>query len=421
MSETLNKQHYELADVLGPASSEAEALSAIFEDKELYETYLDFPEEKQREVLDFLMGKSGLRITYDPFFKMIFDPDLYPERLESLLSSILGQPIKIQKILQREGQKLHGESSLVIMDIVVSLTDGSIMDVEIQKIGYAFPGERSCCYASDLIMRQYNRAKARAKKNKQNFSFRSMKPVYVIIFMESSPSEFQKVAPHYIHRKISTYDTNVQIAELSNIIYISLDTFQEVVQNIDTPLHAWLTFLSTWKSEDILRLVNSHPGFVELYRELANFRNQTEDIMSYFSEALLMMDRGTEEYMWEEMKKEKAKLTAEKVKLSAEIDKMTSEAEQMAFKTEQLASKTEQLASEMNRLTSEKELLTSEKELLSSENEKLSGENEKLSGENEKLSGENEKLSGENERLNSKVRDLEKELTSLQKLLSKNS
>ncbi len=350
-------KHYELADILGPTSSEQEALSSIFNDKELCEMYADFPVDMQRELLDFLMGKSGLRITYDPFFKMIFDPEIHPDRLEALLSSILEEPIKIEKILQREGQKLYGESSLVIMDIVVRLTDGSIMDVEIQKIGYAFPGERACCYAADLIMRQYNRAKARAKKNKQNFSFRSMKPVYIIILMENSPSEFQKVYPHYMHRKLSTYDSNVQIAELSNIIYISLDTFQDVVQNIDTPLHAWLTFLSARKPEDILRLINSHPQFVPMYQELANLRTRTEDIMSFFSEALLMMDRGTEEYMWEEMKKEKVKLT-----------------------------------DELNQLSNEKE----------------------------KLSGENEKLSGENNRLNAENKDLKAELASLRKLLAEN-
>lgn len=222
------------------------------------------------------------------------------------------------------------------MDIVVRLTDGSIMDVEIQKIGYAFPGERACCYAADLIMRQYNRAKARAKKNKQNFSFRAMKPVYIIILMENSPSEFQKVYPHYIHRKLSTYDSNVQIAELSNIIYISLDTFQDVVQNIDTPLHAWLTFLSARKPEDILRLINSHPPFVAMYQELANLRTRTEDIMSFFSEALLMMDRGTEEYMWEEMKKENVKLTDEVNQLSNEKEKLSGENNRLNAENEAL-------------------------------------------------------------------------------------
>ncbi len=41
------------------------------------------------------------------------------------------------------------------MDIVVELEDGSIANVEAQKIGYAFPGQRSACYSADLLLRQY--------------------------------------------------------------------------------------------------------------------------------------------------------------------------------------------------------------------------------------------------------------------------
>lgn len=311
---------YELADIFGPARSKQEVLSQILKDKKLRNKYFEFPEQQQEELLGFLMGKNGLRITYDSFFKKIFDPDIHLHRLEDFLSAILEQPIKIEKVLQREGHRLHGESSLVIMDIVVRLCDGAIMDVEIQKVGYAFPGERSCCYASDLILRQYDREKQIARETDKTFSFRSMKPVYIIVIMENSPTPFLEVAPYYMHRKITTYDSSVQIAELSNILYISLDTFHQVVQNIDTPLHAWLTFLSAWKAEDILKLVNSYPQFIDLYQELADFRTRTEDVMSLFSEALLMMDHGTAEYMCEEMQKQIDQLKNEKNQLQDEND-----------------------------------------------------------------------------------------------------
>ncbi len=326
----ISTKTYELADILGPSRPQHEILSEILSNKKLRGQYFEFPEQTQEELLGFLMGKSGLRITYDTFFKKIFDPDVHLSRLEDLLSAILGQPIKIQQVLQREGHRLHGESSLIIMDIVVRLSDGSIMDVEIQKVGYAFPGERSCCYASDLIMRQYEREKQIARKEEKTFSFRSMKPVYVIVIMENSPAPFLDVAPYYMHRKLTTYDSHAKISELSNIVYISLDTFQKVVQNIDTPLHAWLTFLSAWKAEDILKLVNSYPQFVELYQELADFRTRTEDIMSFFSEALLMMDHGTAEYMCEEMKKEIAQLKDENEQLLSEIASLR---EQLALHT----------------------------------------------------------------------------------------
>ena len=41
--------------------------------------------------------------------------------------------------------RLADESTLLIMDVVVKLSDGSIVNLEIQKLGYMFPGERSAC------------------------------------------------------------------------------------------------------------------------------------------------------------------------------------------------------------------------------------------------------------------------------------
>ena len=45
------------------------------------------------------------------------------------------------------------------MDIVVELEDHSIANVEVQKIGYKFSGQRSACYSADLLLRQYKRVR----------------------------------------------------------------------------------------------------------------------------------------------------------------------------------------------------------------------------------------------------------------------
>ncbi len=51
--------------------------------------------------------------------------------------------------------RIADETSLLITDIVVELEDGSIANVEMQKIGYLFPGQRCACYSADLLLRQY--------------------------------------------------------------------------------------------------------------------------------------------------------------------------------------------------------------------------------------------------------------------------
>lgn len=96
---------------------------------------------------------------------------------------------------------MGGDRSLVIMDIVVQTEGGSIINVEVQKHGYMFPGERAACYSADLLLRQYQRvrreasermseARKKGKKTADMFSYRDIRPVITIVFMESSTADF---------------------------------------------------------------------------------------------------------------------------------------------------------------------------------------------------------------------------------------
>ena len=99
--------------------------------------------------------------------KEILDPESTPEQVNELLSLLLKQKVKIIEVLPNEGTRLADESTLLIKDIVVQLEDGSIVNLEIQKIGYMFPGERGACYSADLLLRQYRRIRSHlADKNK---------------------------------------------------------------------------------------------------------------------------------------------------------------------------------------------------------------------------------------------------------------
>jgi hypothetical protein len=249
------------------------------------------------------------------------------------------------EILQREGKSLSADSSLIIMDIVTQLADGSYLDVEMQKVGYAFPGERTSCYASDLILRQYDRLK---KQKGRAFSYQDMKPVHIIVLMETSAGVFRAAAPYYMHRRQVSYDSGVNMAELTEIIYISLDTFRNVVQNkIDNPLHAWLTFLSATEPKTILELIGKYPDFLPMYQEIAAFRTNPEELITMFSEALAIMDRNTERYMVEEAHKELEELNHEKERLNKEKEQLNQENEVLNQKNEGLNQKNEQLSKEL--------------------------------------------------------------------------
>lgn len=173
--------------------TKAEILAEIKGRPDLLELYTSWNEEQQKDFLDLCTGVRGAKILYDAFFKEIMNPDTAPERLEELLSLILGKKVRILKVLPNDSTRIADESSLLIMDIVVELADGSIANVEVQKLGYAFPGERSACYSADLLLRQYKRVKGEKKKE---FTYKDIKKVYTIILFE----------------KVQNYSMNFRIA-----------------------------------------------------------------------------------------------------------------------------------------------------------------------------------------------------------------
>lgn len=261
---------------------------------------------EQEAFLDFCVGERGLKVTYDPFFKHIFHPEARPGRLDRLLSCILDQEITVRKILPLERRLISENSSLIIMDILVQLADGCLVNVEMQRVGYEFSIERSFCYGADLLVRQYDVVREGQGKN---FSYRSINPVYVIVLIETSPSIFHQYPDKYIHRSSFSFDTGLNMKSLQNFIYVSLDIFREMEHNNLTELEAWLYFLGSDNPTDILRVVSCYPFFQELYQEIINFRYHPKELIFMYSEALRVMDQNTVEYMIDELK---AQISAQK-------------------------------------------------------------------------------------------------------------
>lgn len=162
-----------------------EVLEEISRRRELEEQFTCWTSTQQEEFLNLCTGICGTRLLYDRFFKELMSPEYKPERLDDFLSQILKKRVRVLSVLPTESTRMADESSLVIMDIVVELEDGSIANVEIQKIGYLFPGERCACYSADLLLRQYKRIRSERKKK---FSYRDIKSVYTIVLFEKVPS-----------------------------------------------------------------------------------------------------------------------------------------------------------------------------------------------------------------------------------------
>ncbi|MCD7817566.1 MAG: Rpn family recombination-promoting nuclease/putative transposase, partial [Lachnospiraceae bacterium] len=206
-----------------------EVLSVISHNRELHACFSSWNSDQQEEFLSFCTGAKGCKILYDSFFKEIMNPETVPERLECFLSLLLKQQVRILHVLPNDSIRIAEESSLLIMDIVVELEDHSIANIEVQRMGYMFPGQRSACYSADLLLRQYKRVKSEKQKN---FSYKDMKKVYTIVLFEKSPKEYHKIPHSYIHCGRPTFDTGLQIELLQEYIYIPLDIFKKYLRKV---------------------------------------------------------------------------------------------------------------------------------------------------------------------------------------------
>ena len=194
---------------LFPSRTKDECLMELKKNPSIYRTYLNWPDKWKSRFLEFMEGKKSLPLTYDPFFKKLFNPDVYPERLSRLISSIIGTNVTVKCILSNEDSMLPS-TSLLLLDIIVQLEDGSIANVEIQKIPYTFPGERMSCYSADLLLRQYTRVKG---EKGSTFTYQDLKTVYTIVMFENSPKECKTadLADIYLHHGKAAFDTGIDL------------------------------------------------------------------------------------------------------------------------------------------------------------------------------------------------------------------
>lgn len=285
----------------------------------LYRNYQEIKSNKWRtRVLNFLAGNQSLPLTYDPFFKFIFNPDRHADRLEKFISSILGMRVKIKRILPVEDSLIDGETYL-IMDLLVELEDGSLANIEIQKNGYAFTEERLSCYAADLLMRQYTRI--RGEKG-ADFTYRDIKKVYVIVLYEKSTAEFHRHGDTYFHHGKISYDSDLNLEMLDEYFLIALDVFAKIPYAEDNKgdLHAWLSLLTTENLADAERNIARYPWLESIYQEIALLRRNPEEVIGMWSEALRILDENSLKYYVEELKEELDKEKQRTQEMSTEYD-----------------------------------------------------------------------------------------------------
>ena len=361
-------------------------LEEAMKQKHLYADYTLLDETWKKRFDDYMTGKKTMPLTYDPFFKCMFHPDRHPDWLSHLLSAIIGEPVTVESVLPSENTAISVDS-LLIMDIVVRLSDGSLANVEIQKIPYMFTAERISCYSSDLLMREYSRL----KKDK-NFKYSDMKKVYTIVLYEKTEGDFKDpmLQGAYIHHGKTRFDTSLKLNLLQEYFLIALDVFCQngytddknsdaletelIATHNNIPktgfatndlsmdsLEGWLSILTAETMADVEHVIRRYPWSEPIFREMSAYVNNLEEVILMFSEALKIADRNTVKYMIEELQ-DKATHEAELRKYETELRKQTEENLQQETQRRKQAEENQKLAEENQRQTEAELQLSRENE-----------------------------------------------------------
>ena len=359
--------------------SREEILQLIYTNPRMQQLFESWTVLQQKEFLDFCSGARGIKVLYDSFFKEVMNPEYDPARLESFLTALLNRKVRIKEVLPNDSTRLSDESSLLITDIIVELEDGSLANIEVQKIGYAFPGARCACYSSDMLLRQYKRVRQRSVDpitGRDTFSYRNISKVYLIVLYEKSPDELKKCPDHWIHRSKVSFDSGLSMDLLQDYIFISLDIFRSKMHNkkVTTLLEAWMIFLSIDDPDEIIRLITSFPQFKPMYETLYQMCRNVENIMGFFSEELREMDRNTVRYMIDELQKEvdvQNATIAENAAVIAENNAVIAEMNAAIAEKESLLAEKESLIAEKDSALAEKDSALAEKDSALAEKDSL--------------------------------------------------
>lgn len=338
--------------------------------------YLKKNEEWVGRYEDFLKGRRSLPLLYDPFFNKIFNPVERRDRLSELVSCLLGQKVTVLEVFPNEDSQFLGV--MIIMDMVVLMADGSIANIEIQKISYDFPEESISCYSADLVLRQYKMITGKSEhvvNGSSKTSYKDMRKVHTIILFEDSNksliSEVDKAL--YFHVGKTKFNTGIKIELLQDFVLVSLDTFKKYrysdikegrteITDYDYDSSQYndelvsekmkrdrLKFLSLFVAEtpkEINRLVEIFPDLESVRRDINEYLERPGEVLSMFSEALRILDRNTAELMVDRMKDEIVDLKEQNDELTKQIDGLQVQLQQK----DELKEKNNELQEEVQRL-----------------------------------------------------------------------
>ena len=226
-------------------------------------------------------------ILNDVMFKGVFDPEVKPEWLSGLISSVLGRKVKIISSLIKEGKMRSRHSKGMILDIPVEFLDAEyngeeIADVEIQRRGIQMPPKRAALYSAELVTRQYA---ADVDEMKSEVDYDRVHPVHMIVILEDTPPNLKKYRScvHHFNQESDTGIVSGPDFELLQYFhYVSLDVFRETRPRIARKLEKWMDFLSIRDVTEMMQFLAENPEFQPMYQKATEMLADRKELLNMF-------------------------------------------------------------------------------------------------------------------------------------------
>lgn len=200
-------------------------------------------------------------------FKRIFgykkNSDLLKDLLESILTDLKIDSLEILHQFSLEKQQLSDK--LGILDIVATLTDGTIVNIEMQVQNYENTVDRSLFYEAGLFHESL--------KTKQNYSTipRTI-GIWILNYNIFDEGPFHEIA------KLKRDYEDIILTDKLELHYIQLPKFKEKCKRISTKLEQWLTFIINENLEEISMMDNKYIQKAEEELEILNSDEKEKEL-----------------------------------------------------------------------------------------------------------------------------------------------
>ena len=206
----------------------------------------------------------------DFVFQWLFGNPANAEIFKSFLEAILGTAIAAFEMVSYEDARLlrrHQDDKMGILDVLVTLVDGTQLNIEMQLYFHKFLLERITFYNAKLVAGQLQKGEDYTELRKV---------VSILISAENAiPS-----SPHY-HHTFRLYDEahNVLLTDLVEIHVLELDKLP--VQPEESMKYNWLKFFKSDSEEELKMAASSDEFIKKAYEELEKLGQDEHSMREY--------------------------------------------------------------------------------------------------------------------------------------------